>query len=159
MGEDEAALPWMEEEKDNFNAGMEISTTAIVVSLSIGLVAFSGVLIPNMALGTGYINSMLVVLVLGFITYYTASLIIVHLGRGSSMKESILAHFGGDYRYMRGYGFVNMLSFMPMIMISFNFVCIEIQGMLGYPSVWVGPIAALFFMVLIIILRIKHFAE
>lgn len=112
-----------------------------------------------MALNTGYLTSLLVVLVIGFISYYTASLILVHLGRGRNMKESILAHFDGNYNYMTGYGFINWLSFMPLIIIIFNFICLEVQGLLGYPSPWVGPITAVFFVFLIILLRVKHFAE
>ena len=159
MGDEEEILPWAEDEKDTFNAGAEISTNALVVSLSIGLIAFNGVVIPIMALSAGYLTSLLVNLGIGFITYYTASLILVHLGKGRNIKESILAHFDGNYNYMMGYGFVNWLSFMPLIIITFNFICLEIQGLLGYPSAWVGPITAVFFILLIVFLRVKHFAE
>lgn len=159
MGDEGDMLPWAEDEKDTFNAGADISSNALVVGLSVGLVAFSGVLIPPMALNAGYITSLLVDLLIGFISYYTASLILVHLGRGRNIKESLLAHFDGNYNYMTGYGFVNWLSFLPLIIIIFNFICLEVQGLIGYPSPWVGPIAAVFFVFLIVLLRVKHFAE
>lgn len=158
MGNEGEMLPWAEDEKDTFNAGAEISSNALVVSLSTGLIAFCGLIIPMMGLSAGYLTSLLVILLIGFCSYYTASLILVHLGRSRNIKESILAHFDGNYNYMIGYGFVNWLSFLPLLIITFNFICLEVQGLLGYPSPWVGPVTAVFFVFLIILLRVKHFA-
>ena len=134
MANEEEMLPWMEEQKDNYNAGVEISTTTIICSLIIGMTAFNHLILPVMGLTAGYITSIQVNLLVGYSSYYTASLIISHLGKSKNMKESILSHFNGDYRYMVGYGIINWLSFLPIIFTFFNFSCLEIQGMLGYPS-------------------------
>ena len=79
-------LPWMEEEKDNYNAGAEISTMTIICSLIIGMTGFNGLILPVMGLTSGYITSIWVNLLVGYISYYTASLIITHLGKSKNMK-------------------------------------------------------------------------
>ena len=131
----------------------------IICSLIIGMTGFNGLILPVMGLTSGYITSIWVNLLVGYISYYTASLIITHLGRSKNMKESILAHYSGDYRYMMGYGIINWLSFLPFMFLFFNFICLEIQGMLGYPSAWAGLLTAVFFVLLIILVRIKHYVE
>ena len=149
----------MDDEKDDFNAGKEISTTAIILSLGIGMIVYNGLVLPVMGISAGWIPSIWVNIFVGFISYYTASLIITHLGIAKSMKDSILNHFDDNYSYMRAYGFINWLSFIPLIFLNFNFVALEIQGMLGYKSPWVAPILAIFMIFLIIFVRIMHLAE
>ena len=123
------------------------------------MLVYNGLILPVMGLNAGWLTSILVNLSVGFISYYTASLIITHLGRGKNMKESILSHFDGNYKYMIAYGIINWLSFLPIIFLNFSFICLQIQRMLGYASGWVGPLTALFFIFLIIFIRIKHYAE
>ena len=88
------------------------------------MMVYNGLVLPVMGLTAGYITSIWVNLLVGFISYYTASLIITHLGKGKNMKESVLAHFKGDYKYMMAYSIINWLSFVPLIFLNFNFVCL-----------------------------------
>ena len=123
------------------------------------MIVFNGLVLPVMGLTAGYITSTWVVLLTGYISYYTASLIVTHLGKARNMKESILAHFKEDYKYMTVYSIINWMSFVPLIFINFSFICLEIEGILGYHSPWVAPSVAVFFIIIISIIRIFHFAE
>ena len=99
-----------------------------------GIVAFNGLIIPVMSLSAGWLTSILIISFIGFVTYYTAALIITHLGIAKAMKGSILAHFNNNYSYMRTYGFINWFSFIPIIFLLYNFVVLEIQGIIGDKS-------------------------
>ena len=90
------------------------------------MIVYNGLVLPIMGLHAGWFTSIWVNLLVGFLSYYTASLIITHLGKALNMKESILAHFNENYTYMRAYGFINWLSFIPLIFINFTFICIQI---------------------------------
>ena len=84
----------------------------------------AGLIVPIMGISAGYITSILITLSIGFVSYYTASLILVHLGKSRNMKESVLAHFNQDYRYMIAYSIINWLSFIPILFLFFDFVCL-----------------------------------
>ena len=121
--QDGDTLDW-EGDNNNFNAGQSINTTTLIISLSIGMIAFSGLLVPVLGLQAGYITSSCLLLLISFISYYTAYLIILHLGKAKSMKKSVLAHFGNDYKYMTLYSTINWISLVPLNMLIFNFACV-----------------------------------
>ena len=97
-----------------------------VIGLLNGMVGSGCLVLPVVALGTGYFTIIWVTIVVGYISYYTAYLIITHLGQGKNIKESILEHFSNDYRYMTGYGFFIWLSFVPFLVAYFKIICVQI---------------------------------
>lgn len=96
---------------------------------------------------------------MGLISYFTAYLIILHLGKGRNIKDCVMAHFNHDYRYMVGYSFFIWFSFVPIFMIYFRLVCLQIEGLMGYHTNWLGTAVAVGLIILIIIIRISHVGE
>lgn len=95
----------------------------------------------------------------GFISYYTAYLIILHLGEGKNIKDCVMAHFNNDYHYMVGYSFFIWFSFIPIFMIYFRLICLQIEGLIGMHSSFTGLVVAAGLIVVIIIIRICHIGE
>ena len=79
-----------------------------------------------MGITAGSWTTVWVSLLVGYLLYYTAYLIITHLGVGQGMKDCILSHFGNDYFYMRGYSFIIWLSFIPYLFLRFKVTCLEL---------------------------------
>jgi amino acid permease len=130
-----------------------------VVALVNGMVGGTSLVLPYMGIKTGWIMSALICSGIGLITYYTAYLIVLHLGKGAQIKDCILNHFNNDYRYMTGYSFLIWLSFMPYLLIYFRIICLQIEGIMGHHSDLIGPLVAVGLIILVILIRIYHIGE
>jgi hypothetical protein len=115
--------------------------------------------LPQLGMATGYITSFFVCIFTGYISYYTAKLIVIHLGKGNQIKDCILAHFNEDYRYMAGYGAFIWFNFIIQLVIYFRIICLQVDGLLGYTSVWVGPAVAVLLTIAILVVRVFHIGE
>jgi amino acid permease len=70
-----------------------ISNGETVIGLLNGMIGGTILVLPILGLRAGYISILLICAVMGAISCYTAYLIILHLGKASNIKESILNHF------------------------------------------------------------------
>ena len=123
------------------------------------MIGISALILPVVGLQTGYLTIVWVCLLMGYISYYTASLIVVHMGQSKNIKESILSHFNNNYNYMIFYSGVIWLSFFPVFVSFFRLLCLQIIGLLGYNSGGIGPVVAVFLLILVIISRKYHYWE
>ena len=130
-----------------------------VLGLLNGMIGITALMLPILGITTGYLNTIWVCLGIGLITYYTAYLIVLHLGKAKNMKECILAHFNNDYRYMTIYSCIIWVSFFATILGFFKVACLQITGLMGYYSNWVGPSMAVFMFILVILVRKYHYWE
>lgn len=133
-----------------------MSANMVVIGLVNGMIGGTCLVVPHIGLQTGWLMSIIVCAVIGWITYYTAYLIVIHLGKGKSIKECVLAHFNSNYKYMRGYSLIICASFVPCLLIYFRIICLQIEGLLGHYSAFIGPAVTLGLLILIIIVRIYH---
>lgn len=95
---------------------------------------------------------------MGAFSFYTGYLIIMHLGKGKNIKQCINTHFNNDYKYMRIYSFFIWFSFMPVLIIYFRLIVLQIQGLIGYSN-WIAPLVLAFVALEIILIRIYHLGE
>jgi len=123
-----------------------------------GMVGTSCMVIPIVDLTTGWLTTIWVNIVVAFFLYYTASLIITHLGIGKGMRDSILAHFNNNYKYLSAYGIIIWFSFVPFIFLSTRIICLELQQYFGWNSWELGIIFSLSMIAITILARITHFA-
>ena len=82
-----------EEERASINQGHNVKAPMTVIGLVNGMVGSSCLVLHVIGITAGYLTTLWVCLLVGYLSYYTAYLIIVHLGKAKSIKESILAHF------------------------------------------------------------------
>jgi amino acid permease len=119
-----------------------ISNSMTIAGLLNGMVGGTILVLPIIGMSTGYLTTVLVSSILGFISYYTGNLVVVHLGKAKNMTESILNHFDQNYSYMTIYAFIIFCGQIPSLIIYFNLICPQLEGLIGYQS-WIGIIVAL----------------
>jgi len=136
-----------------------IGDTATVLGLVNGMVGGTILVLPLLGIRTGYITTMIVSLIVGYISYFTAKIYIIHLGKEKDIREAVLVHFGEDMKYVKFFSFLMWISFCPVFVDYFRLICIQIQNLLGTDSQWVGIGVLLGLIMLIITVRIYHFGE
>ena len=118
----------VKDDQDLYHSGSNISAPTTVVGLVNGMVSGAGicVVMPNLGLSAGWLTSLWVCTLTGFISYYTARLIVTHLGKGNTIKECVLSHFNNDYRYMRAYAAFIWFNLIVQLIIYFRIICLQI---------------------------------
>ena len=141
-----------------FHSGSDMSASTTTVGLVNGMISGAGicVVLPQLGLAAGWITTLWVCSLTGLISYYTARLIVTHLGKGNTIKDCILAHFNNNIFYLRGYGCFIWFNFIVQLVIYFGIICLQIEGLLGYTSPWIGPFVALALIAAIMIVRVFH---
>jgi hypothetical protein len=123
------------------------------------MLGISCLVLPMMGLQAGWGTTIYVSAFVAVMCYYTARLIVVHLGQGKNIKACILNHFNGEHYYMSGYSFIIWLSILPFLFTFFRVTCLQIEGLMGFSSPWVGPLVSLMLLVLVVVVRITQFME
>ena len=149
----------LEEENNYLSQDVHMSGSVTVLGLLNGMIGITALMLPVIGLTTGYITTIWVTLIIGFISYYTAYLIVLHLGNAKNIKESILAHLNNDYRFMRVYSFFVWLGLVPTFIGFFKVACMQILGLMGFHSQWIGPGVAALMLLIVILSRKYHYWE
>ena len=123
------------------------------------MVSSTLLLLPVIAIKAGYMTTSLLAMFFGALTFYTARLLVVHIGQEKMPHMFILHHFHNDYRYLIFFNFIVWVGYFPIFVIFLKIIVINTQGLLGYHSVWVAPIVALALVFAIIIVRIFIWGE
>lgn len=114
-----------------------ISNLMAICGLLNGMIGGTILLLPIIGLSTGYLMSGIISILVGLFSYYTGHLTVVHLGTAKDMKECILQHFDGKYTYMIIYSFVVWIGQIPLLILYYNLICIQLQGLFG-ESEWIS---------------------
>lgn len=116
-------------------------------------------MLPLIGIKTGYITTIIVSLVVGYISYYTAKLYVIHLGKEKDIREAVLVHFNYDRKYVIFFSFLMWFSFIPCFLEYFRLMCIQIQGLTGCSSEWASNGTLIGLIILIITIRVYHIGE
>lgn len=133
-----------------------MSAPILALAFSSAIISFNGLILPVIGLVAGYVDSIIVIMVVGFCTYYTASLIVVHLGKSRSIQENILTHFNHDNIYYTAYSVIYWLSLIPIVALGVKTFCLLVQGLLGHYSVWI-PILSSIIMLPVGTILVRYF--
>lgn len=131
----------------------------MVLGLVNGMIGSGFLILPVVGISAGWFTTIWVTILVGYMAYYTAYLVVVHLGKARNIKDSFLAHFKYDYIYVRGYSFLIWLSFIPFLLGYFRLICMQIIGLLGYSSHLIGPIVAIVLLLAVLCIRSCHIWE
>ena len=137
---------------------MEMSNSMTILGLLNGMIGGTVLVLPILGLRAGYIDTLVVSLFMGFISFYTGYLIVLHLGKAKSIKDYILSHFNNDYKYMQIYSGFIWFSFIPVFIIYFRLIVLQFQGLFGYYE-WFGPVVAVLLIIYITIIRYFNLGE
>lgn len=138
--------------KEKEKEGMGMATT--VLAILNGMIGGASMVLPQIGLKTGWLFSIVVCVFVGFISHYSAYLIVLHLGKCRNIRQCILTHFNNDHRYLTAYGLILFLSITPTLFIYFKVICIQLEGLIGHHCDWLAPSMAGLLIVAVIIIRI-----
>lgn len=136
-----------------------MSMTATILALLNGKIGGASLVLPQLGLKTGWGFTIAICIFVGFISHYTAYLIVLHLGKCKNIRQCILAHFDQDHRYISGYGLVLFLSIVPTLFIYFKIICLQLEGIIGHHSIWLAPGMAAFLIIAVIAIRMMMIGE
>lgn len=101
---------------------MALSHWGTVMALLNGMIGGTILILPLLGITSGWLMIPLVALVYGLISFFSAYLIVLHLGDAPNINETILDHFKGDHFYSVIYNifvgfslFGFLLSYFPLI--------------------------------------------
>lgn len=137
---------------------MAINNLTTVIGLLNGMIGGTILILPLLGMKTGYLMIALVCIFMGFLSGYTAYLIILHLGKSRNIKEAVLQHFKGDFKYTVIYNTFIGISFMPCLIAYFRLLCLQLEGLFA-PSPFIPIIVSVELIILIIILKKYHLGE
>jgi hypothetical protein len=113
-------------------------------------------ILPLIGLATGYLMSVFVCIVIGIVSFYTAYLVVVHLGKGN-IRDWILEHFDNDERYLVGFNIIMVVNGIPGYVIYFKLICLQIESIFRADTIWVPVTVSIALLVIIFFMRIYHF--
>jgi amino acid permease len=131
-------------------------------TISLGLLNYmiggTVLILPLLGMKAGYINIIVVCLMLGIISYYTGNLILSHLGKSRNIKTSILAHFSNNTLYLKIYNGMIWVNFISTFNIYFQIIVIQLYGLIGQKE-WIPFATILLLILLILIVRYYNYSE
>jgi len=114
-------------------------------------------ILPILGMKAGYINIIVICLLMGIMSYYTGILIISHLGISKNIKYSILAHFSNNVVYLNIYNILIWLNFISTFIVYFQLIVMQISGLIGQQD-WISYMAIISLISLIIIVRYYNYS-
>lgn len=96
-----------------------------------GMIGGTVLLLPLLGVKSGYLGSSLISMLVGMAQFYSCYLLVLHIGHSNSLKASVLAHFGNDYRYVKICSFMLWFGFVPLFFIYFRLIVLQFVGLVG----------------------------
>jgi amino acid permease len=96
-----------------------------------GMIGSTVLILPMLGIKSGYLGSTIVCILLGLAQFYSCYLLVLHIGKSNSLKDSVLEHFGNDYRYVKFYSFTFWLAFVLIFFTYFRLIVLQLVGLFG----------------------------
>lgn len=129
-----------------------MSQKMIVISLVNGMIGGVVLVLPLIAIKSGYIMIALITLVEGLFNYYSCMLCIRHLRNYSDLDEALLKHFGGKRTVLVIYNLMIVFSTLILLILYFALICDQWISMIE-ESVLVPILNALFLFPLVYVMK------
>ena len=120
---------WHLNNKMKFSSSM--SNFMTVLGFLNGMIGGTVLLLPLLGMKSGYLGSSLICLIVGMAQFYSCYLLVLHIGSSNSLKDTVLSHFGNDYRFVRLYSFMFWFYFIPLFFIYFRLIVLQFIGLIG----------------------------
>lgn len=134
---------------------MTISNNMTVIAMLNGMIGGAILVLPLLALRSGYLMIAPVTIFSGIISFFSCLLCLRHLGDSKDLDEAILLHFK-DYRFKMAYDLIIAVSLIVLLVLYFNLICHQWVGMFS-PSPIVPIANSIALCILIYIMRSKEF--
>lgn len=121
------------------------------IALINGMVGSTILVIPILTLTTGTFISFVVILLTGFLSFYSCYLYIQHLGNHSDLDKAMYYHFWNSKAVKVFYDFVIFFNILLVLIVYFELICQQWEGLLPY-NVFnpIGNAIGLFILILLL---------
>jgi len=94
----------------------------VIIALVNGMLGGVILILPVMAMQSGTVLSLLVILLTGFFSYYSCLLCLKHLGNHSDLDKAILEHFNNNKCVSITYDILVGVNLLFLLMLYFNLI-------------------------------------
>lgn len=106
-----------------------LSDSMTVVALVNGMIGGIILVMPILALKTGYTMIAPVVLVSGFFSYYSCLLCLKHLRNYKDLDDAVLKHFNNKKSFKLFYDICISISIIVLLILYFDLICKQWEGL------------------------------
>ena len=106
-----------------------ISTKMVVLSMINGMIGGLILLLPILALKTGYALSIIVIVTAGFFSYYSCCLCLLHLGDQPDLDSAIFKHFNRSQKIRNFYDLSIFANLVLICILYFQLITIQWVGL------------------------------
>lgn len=110
---------------------MTISNFMTVIGLVNGMIGGVILVLPLLALKTGWLLILPITIFSGFVSYFTCLLCLRHLRNFKNLDVAIYHHFGKRMSYKIFYDVIIMMSMTTLLILYFNLICEQWAGIFG----------------------------
>ncbi len=135
---------------------MVISDRMTVIAMTNGMIGGIILVMPILALETGYLLILPMTLMQGFFSYYSCLLCLKHLRNHRDLDESILHHFENRIGYKIFYDLLIASSLTILLILYFDLICEQWEGMTA-GSIWIAVANALLLPLLVYVMKTFDF--
>lgn len=107
----------------------ELSPQMTVLSLINGMIGGFILILPVFALQTGYITTMIVIIVTGIFSYYSCHLCLLHIGTQPDLDSAIYKHFDRSPAMKKFYDLCVWSSLLLIDFLYFELIIIQWIGL------------------------------
>ena len=106
-----------------------------VIGLVNGMIGGIILVMPLLALKTGWFLILPITLFSGFVSYFTCLLCIRHLRNFKNLDTAIYYHFGKKVQYKVFYDVIIIVSMTTLLVLYFSLICEQWAGIVGQSKV------------------------
>lgn len=114
---------------------MTISNRMTVIGLVNGMIGGIILVMPVLALKTGWLLILPITMFTGFISYFTCLLCLRHLRNFKNLDSAIYHHFEKKIQYKIFYDIIIIVSMTTLLFLYFSLICQQWAGILGESKV------------------------
>lgn len=111
-----------------------------VVAIVNGMIGVAILVMPEVALKSGWLSVILIVLVAGFFSFYSSFIGLVHLGDQKDLDAALLRHFNGNKFIKKFYDFVVCVSVFFAVSLFFDMIVTQCESLIFAKGNVVNPI-------------------
>ena len=108
----------------------ELSMPMAVVAIVNGMIGVAILMLPLIAFNSGWLSSILIVLITGSFSFYSCYIGLTHLGDQSDLDSALLRHFNGGKAIKYFYDFVVWLSVLFVVSLFFDMIVTQCKNLL-----------------------------
>ena len=135
-----------------------LSNGMTIVALVNGMIGGIILVMPILALKTGYLMISPVVLISGFFSYFSCLLCVRHLRNYKDLDEAVLKHFDNRKGYKIFYDVSLAVATIVVLILYFDLICIQWSG-LTTDSKLIPILNAIVLFPVVYIMKKYHFGE